>query len=470
MNEEPSKAKDSRYIPAPEVPPELLPRMAAIIQAIAGLKTVSEAAREVKLSRNHFQTLMHETLMAMIATVSPKAAGRPAKPQALSDLEQRLKKLERENSRLRKRVEATDELILIAGELLHGKRQPGQRTRRERKTSSEGEDPEPEPHRKLLAAVDRMKRLGVTIARAALLIGVDVATVRRWRQTRRPTRAEADEPAHPLIERADHLVRHMHGLIGAAAMSHSIAGLTRRAAARIKARTLTAMERERQRHLSHVTVNEPGVVRGMDAMYLKTEQGPRYVLIAADACVPFRTSFAISEHYDAALVVSLLTKDIANHGAPLVLRADRARAHETPEVRAILKQHQILLLHGPPRYPRFYGQLERQNREHRAWLEAIQEPLGPSMETLIKRMLWCLNALWRRPTLNWNTAQERWKERKPLAAQIRCRFCEEVDNRTQCIACKLNGRGMPADLAERLAIEQTLTHMGYLHQQIGARC
>lgn len=26
----------------------------------------------------------------------------------------------------------------------------------------------------------------------------------------------------------------------------------------------------------------------------------------------------------------------------------------------------VLVLHGPPHHPRFYGQLERQNREHRA--------------------------------------------------------------------------------------------------------
>src|SRR5215831_8178406 len=320
MSEEPTKEKPSTYTQAPEVPPELLPRMAAIIQAIAGLKTVSEAAREVNLSRNHFQTLMHETLMAMIATISPKAVGRPAKPQAMSDLEQRLKRLERENGRLKKRVAATDELILIAGELLHGKREPGQRTRRVRKRSSEGDtDPEPEPegHHRLLAAVDRMKQLGVTIAHVAVLIGVDVATVRRWRHTAHFCRRAQHEPAAALAQRTEQLVRDLHGLVGAAALSHSIEGVSRRIAARIKARTLTAMEQERKQRLSHITVSAPGFVRGMDAMYLATDHGPRYALIAADAAVPYRTSFAISDHYDGRLVAELLAKDIDRHGAPL---------------------------------------------------------------------------------------------------------------------------------------------------------
>lgn len=470
MNEE-ADPKHSTYTPSPEVPPQLLPRMAALIQALAGLKTVSQAARDANLSRNHFQTLMHETLMAMIGTVSPKAAGRPAKPRALSELDQRLRKLERENQRLKKRVEATDELIVIAGELLHGKRQPGQRTRRARKKPSAGEaDPEPEPHAHVLEAVERMKQLGLTLARIAMLIGVDAATLRRWRHDAYRGVCRAVEPAREVAERAAHLVRDLHGLIGAAALSHTVRGLSRRTAARIKAATLTVMERERKARLSHAHVTEPGIVRGMDAMYVATPDGLRYALIAADACVPYRTALAVSDHYDASLVIRLLEQDIDRHGAPLVLRADRAKAHETPEVRAILERHQITLLHGPPRYPRFYGQLERQNREHRAWLDALIDPLGPTMQSLLERMLWCLNTLWRRPTLAWRTAAERWGERQPISPQTRCTFREEVDNRTHRIACSLNRRGEPADLAERLAIEQTLEHMGYLHQHIGARC
>lgn len=36
------------------------------------------------------------------------------------------------------------------------------------------------------------------------------------------------------------------------------------------------------------------------------------------------------------------------------------------------------------------------------------------------------------------------------------------------IAHTLTGRGLLAGLAERLAIEQTLTRMGYLRQEMGA--
>jgi transposase-like protein len=122
MNEEPPKETSSTYTSAPEVPQDLAPRLALILEVLSGAKTVSEAARAANLSRNHFQSLLNRSLGSMIEALNPKGPGRKPKPEALSELEERLKKLERENNRLKKRVEATDELIMVAGELLHGQR------------------------------------------------------------------------------------------------------------------------------------------------------------------------------------------------------------------------------------------------------------------------------------------------------------------------------------------------------------
>jgi len=470
MNEEPSKPpKTSSYTHSPQVPAQVLPRLAVILQVLSGQKTVSEAAREVQLSRNHFQTLMHRTLAAMVQSLAAKEPGPKPKAPALSALETRLKHLERENVRLKRRVEATDELIQVAGELLHGQRRAGARARKTRKkVSAEGaSDPEPEPRTQLLCAVDRMHALGVTLVCASQLAGVDASTVRRWRCGTGEPRRRGGRVAPGLRARAEGLVRDLHGLVGAAALSHGVAGITRRQAARIKAQTLTQMERERLAALHRVRLHAAGVMRGIDAMCLATPAGPRYALIAADAAVPYRTSLALSDRYDTQLAVELLERDIERHGAPLVIRADRAKAHDTPEVRDILRQHHILMLHGPPRYPRFYGQLERQNREHRAWLGAICDPLGASMQQLLERMLYCLNYLWPRRALAWRTAADIWHERDPISHGTRYNFEQEVHDRTQRMACSSNLRGAPADLTERLAIEQTLTHMGYLHQQIG---
>lgn len=136
-------------------------------------------------------------------------------------------------------------------------------------------------------------------------------------------------------------------------------------------------------------------------------------------------------------------------------------------MRAVLEAHAVLTLHGPPRYPCFYGQLERQNREHRAWLAALVDPLGAPMEQLLRQMLYSLNHLWRRPTLKWQSAAQMWNARTPISVDTRLAFREEVKVRRQRMQRTLDHRGQPADQAERLAIEQTLHKMGYLELHCG---
>jgi len=465
VNEEP-KESSANYTTTPEVPEDLAPRLVLILQVLSGAKTLSEAAREANLSRKHFQSLLNRSLGSMVEVLKPHDPGRKPKPQVLSELEQRLRKLERENSRLKKRVEATDELIMVAGELLHGRREPGQRTRRARK-SGEPDDAEPEPRACILKRVDRMRELGQTLARVAPLAGVDVSTIRRWRcaRCRRLRRAV---PA-TLSTCAEARVRALNGLIGAAALSHAVSGLTRRQAARIKGATLTMIERERQQSLTRVSVAAAGLIRGLDAMHLSVEGAKCYALVCADAAIPFRTTITSNARYDAALVARTLASDIDRHGAPLILRADRAKAHDAPLVRKILEEHQVLMLHGPPRYPRFYGQLERQNREHRAWLAALINPLGHSMQALLEQMVHCLNTLWPRRSLGWKTPADAWQARTNLDID-RPAFKKEVQDRARHLERHIDLRAKPADLVERLAIEQTLEYLGYLHRQTGGWC
>jgi transposase InsO family protein len=312
-----------------------------------------------------------------------------------------------------------------------------------------------------------MRELGQTLARSARLAGVDPSTLRRWRCVRcvRPRRTV---PA-TLATRAQHLVRNLHGLIGAAALSHAVHGMSRRDAARIKCRTLTLIERERQQTLTRVSVAAAGLIRGLDAMHLSTEDAKCYALVCEDAAIPYRTSITWGEHYDAPLVAHTLERDIEKHGAPLILRADRARAHDSPLVKQILEEHQVLMLHGPPRYPRFYGQLERQNREHRSWLAALNDPLGEPMQALLERMIYCLNTLWPRRSLGWKTAAQAWDARSNINID-RHAFKKEVQDRARHLERHIDLRAKPADLVERLAIEQTLANLGYLARQKGGWC
>ena len=252
------------------------------------------------------------------------------------------------------------------------------------------------------------------------------------------------------------LVVKLHGLVGADALSHSVVGVSRRRAASIKRAVLTEVERVRQAQCSRVVVTTPGVVRGFDQMYLP--EG--FALIATDASVPYRTSAKHVERYDAENVAAVLDQDFRIHGAPLVVRKDRASCHTAEPVASVLREHRVLLLQGPAYYPQYYGQHERQNSEHRDWCEWESSITQVELD----RMKTALNELWLRPTLGWRSAAQCWATRPPLDDD-RDQLHDEVEQRAQ----RLVAHGVEEDLAMRLAIEQALSNRGYLQITIGTQ-
>lgn len=469
-------SKKSSYTPAPEIPQDVVQRLMAVMEVLAGVKTVSQAAQSLGMSRNRFQTILHRGVTALLGEITPKAAGRPAKPEALATLEAQVEKLRRENAQLQARVGSTDRLLEVASGLLHGRIRTRAPRQAKGKAGDEGSGSDPEPElRRILAAIDEMRSLGLSTQLCCAVAGVHPATARRWRGRERqqlPLILPRERgPAVPLqaATQVQDLVRRLKGQPGADSLSHSVVGISRRQAARIKADTLTAMERERKAALTRITVTAPGVLRGMDGVHFRGAQGPRWALLAADGAIPYRTSVTTGAHYDAELAAEALERDIEHNGAPIVYRFDRAKAHDSPAARAVLGAHDVLVLHGPPRYPRFYGQLERQNREHRAWDDELRQLRDDEIEPRLLEMLAAVNGLWRRRTLGWKTASEMWVARPRITIDRRA-FREEVKERAARIASLLERRGQPADLAERLAIEQALESRGLLRKEVGGWC
>lgn len=472
------------YTPMPSgVPLEQMLRLARIVEVLAKMKTMSAAARELGLSRNHFQSMVHRAVLAILDEIEPKAGGRPPKPERVAELESEVAKLRKENARLSERVGMTDRLLNVASGLLHGRIQPTGRRARTKKKAKESsnesgsEDPDP-AWRRALKAVEEMERYGLTKDLAAKIAGVHVSTVRRWKAlTRRGEpllvglgtsrgRFRASPAAR---KRAAELVRDLNGLVGAEAIRRSVEGISRREAARVKAETLTDVERERKAALKKVTITTPGVVRGIDAMHFATPEGVRYALISGDASIPYRTSLSVAEVYDGDFVERALRKDFEENGPPLVYRLDRARAHRTPNVLALFAEYEVLVLHGPPHCPRYYGQLERQNREHRQWCAAAGILRADELEIRLMKMLKAVLYLWRRRTLGFATAAEVW-ERRPRLDVDRALLRSEVRDRSDRIRRSIELRGKPADIAERLAIQQALETRGYLRQEVGGWC
>lgn len=464
-----TRAKPSTYTPAPEPPrdPALRRRYEEVLAVIAETQTVSAAARNLGMSRNHFQTILHRAVQSVIDSITPKPAGRPAKPEREQELEAEIHRLQAELAAMTERSAMMDRLMTVLTSINSGKmRSPKSSKRSTSKKPSNDPDPEPSQRRTCVMA---MREAQVPVHVCSTLLGVSPSTVQRDMhgalrsscRTQSSTARAVDPVAATKVRQA---VRDTHGLIGAASLGKRF-GLPRRACAAIKRRETREMEIERKAACRSVTVAAPGIVRGFDAMHINCSDGKALWLVAADAAVPYRTSIATAPTYDAAHVIAALRADFETHGAPLVLRWDRIACQRTTEVHRLLDDHGVLVLHGPPRYPRYYGQLERQNREHRAWLDALGTISLAELADAAAAAKTSLNAIWARPTLDWCTAEEMWIKRvRPDVDRDDLR--RDVDHRTE----NLTRSGAEYLRARRQAIESALIDRNLLIINSGGDC
>src|SRR5690606_17997858 len=128
--------------------------------------------------------------------------------------------------------------------------------------------------------------------------------------------------------------------------------------------------------------------------------------------------------------------------------------------------HGVLLLFGPPHHPQFYGQLERGNRDVRDAARASRLPDELLLDEWAEATRRALNEHWPRRSLGYKTPAEVWKAR-PQVTEDRSALRAEVADRSERIRFHLKGSGGPANLSERLAIEQALLHRGWLRREAG---
>jgi hypothetical protein len=128
------------YTGLPEVPPELHARYETMMAVVSGSLTVSEGARRLGLSRNHFQSLVHRAMASMIEQLEPKAGGRPPTPPKQRQLAMEAGKLRLQNERLLRRVETAERILGVASGFLQGRADRGRRRERHQdKADTEGE-------------------------------------------------------------------------------------------------------------------------------------------------------------------------------------------------------------------------------------------------------------------------------------------------------------------------------------------
>jgi hypothetical protein len=452
--------KKPTYTPAPALPedPELRRRFVEIIAVLSEQQTVTGAASALGLSRVHFQTILHKVIGAIIEEIKPKPAGRPAKPPEVAALEAENERLRADLEALQIRTESVQRLLNVVGGLASGKT-PLPRTRAKK---TKPEDPEPATARK--QAVTTMRELGATLADCGEVLGVSLSTVRRDLKPTPVTTRPPKQRDPVACQQVRSIVRATHATVGAQSLSRTT-GLPRRVCAAIKRSERRELERERKARCQRVVFAAPGIVRGFDAMHVESIEAKAYWLVAADAAIPYRTSIATVPTYDAEHVIAALVADFEANGAPLVLRLDRIACQRTDEVLAMLARYEVLPLHGPPRHPYYYGQLERQNREHREWYAMLGAVTPAELCAAGEAMRTSLNALWSRPTLDGWTAEQAWRARRPIQIDRR-ELIADVEHCTRGLVTS----GVERLRAQRIAIERALIERELLTINQGGSC
>jgi hypothetical protein len=442
---------------------EQLRRYKVVLRALTGEITMIEGARCLGVSRPRFQDIVNRGEVGLLREIGPKDPGRPAK----SEEQKRLEELESENRDLREATQEAEKTLELVSDLVKEMSGKGESSLAGGLCDEEGEEPS---QRSLVCAL--MARARGYIARLAKALGISERTLRRWQRS--PERTQ-DRPgvATGLECKVVELVRASRGLIGVASMHKSVPGISRRQVSEIKKREVRDMEKQRRREATRLRVKAPGVLRGFDQLYVPSTVGNRIALWSMDGCIPYRTSVHLASAYDGENVLEAISRDIELNGAPYVLRMDNDSAHKVQPVRDLLAEHGVLILHGPPRYPQYYGQTERQNEEHRAWLKAGRLLTEDSIEPDLQQAMYALNCLWRRRTLGWCTAAELWAKRPALEID-RDELNGEVTERAQRILRKLEKKYDTTKdanhLAWRLAIEQVLEKRGLIEQVKAGWC
>ena len=258
-------------------------RYDAIMSVLAQTQTVTAAAESLDMSRNHFQTILHRVIEAIIDAMTPKPAGRPAKPEREAALEAELHQVKSELAALQEHSAMINRMMGVVSSIASG-REPLPRSRSRSKKTKKSEDPEPATT--VHQVVTAMRDAKVPRKLCARMLGVSTATVaRRLQPPAPPKRTDHTKLNELACQRVREIVRATHGLVGAQSLSKRC-GIPRRAAAAIKKRELRELEYERKARCGTVSVLAPGIVRGFDAMHVACVEGKRFWLVAADATVP----------------------------------------------------------------------------------------------------------------------------------------------------------------------------------------
>jgi transposase InsO family protein len=154
-------------------------------------------------------------------------------------------------------------------------------------------------------------------------------------------------------------------------------------------------------------------------------------------------------------VVTYLREAFGRYGAPLVLKHDGDSIFHTDEMKALLEEHQVLDLTGPPCYPQYNGKKERSMRDVKSYVRARRRHGVPGkLQDHVDASVWDLNEERPRPMLDGRTAWETFEDHH-IKLPDRQKFRKEVDQTEKKLLATARSRSEERS-ARRRAIEDVL--------------
>jgi hypothetical protein len=160
-------------------------------------------------------------------------------------------------------------------------------------------------------------------------------------------------------------------------------------------------------------------------------------------------------------VAANLHEAFERHGAPLVLKQDNGAPLNGDDVEKLCDEYHVVLLNSPPHYPPFNGRKERNFRDVRSFVRALEHHrVGGSLDERIDRAIHDIDVERPRPVLVGRTATEVFEQdRVPLPD--RRRFKMEVETRQIELEADAGTRAEKA-AARRRAVMEILSKYGLL--------
>src|SRR5687767_2469665 len=96
----------STYQTQPEIPPSVRARYDLICAILGGQTTISDGAEQLQIKRVNMQAVVHRVQAAVVMALAPRQTGPLPKPAREKELEAKVAKLEKENAKLKRQLQA----------------------------------------------------------------------------------------------------------------------------------------------------------------------------------------------------------------------------------------------------------------------------------------------------------------------------------------------------------------------------